>query len=159
VITQARAVYLTSDNINSYNSDMNRLNTIASVLRSRGLNVTIFGIGPNTHYSVLQSSNVSANALVVDIYGGADAGLIYEMGTNYYKSLLGIKKVFCVWMPPAVNITGLEWLPRAHDDNYSPPSFTGLAYPDQYLINNGYSYIYSQDLNDIISAIYEQATS
>lgn len=159
IITQARTVYLTSDYINGYTADMNRLNAIANALRAMGLTVINYGIGPNTHYSVLQSSGVPANALIVDIYGGADAGLIYEMGTSYYKKLVASKKVFCVWMPPAVDITGLTWLPRAHDDNYSPSWFTGLANPAQYLLNNGYHYIYSGDLNAIISAIYKDATS
>ncbi|MGZ7068192.1 MAG: pseudomurein-binding repeat-containing protein, partial [Methanobacterium sp.] len=159
VVTQARTVYLTTDYINGYTTDMNRLNTIANALRAMGLNVINYGVGSNTHYSVLQAASIPATALVVDMYGGADAALIYEMGSSYYKKLVSTKKVFCVWMPPAWDITGLAWLPRAHDDNYSPASFTGLANPDQYLLNNGYHYIYSADLNAIISAIYKEATT
>ncbi|MGZ7047940.1 MAG: pseudomurein-binding repeat-containing protein [Methanobacterium sp.] len=159
ILTQARTVYLTTDYINGYTTDMNRLNTIANALKAMGLNVVNYGVGSNTHYSVLQAASIPATALVVDMYGGADAGLIYEMGSSYYKKLVSTKKVFCVWMPPAWDITGLAWLPRAHDDNYSPASFTGLANPDQYLLNNGYHYIYSADLNAIISAIYKEATT
>ena len=160
VISQARPVYITSDYINGATTDTNRINAIVNGLKAMGINAYNAGLGANTHYSVLQNSSVPANALVVDIYGGADAGVIYEMGQSYYKKLVGTRKVFSVWMAPSsVNITGLAWLPRAHDDNYSPSSFTGLAHPDQYLLNNGYDYIYSGDLNAIIAAIYKQATT
>ena len=160
VVSQARPVYITSDYINGATTDMNRINAIVNGLKALGINAINAGLGANTHYSVLQNSSVPANALIVDIYGGADAGVIYEMGQSYYKKLVGTRKVFCVWMAPSsVNITGLAWLPRAHDDNYSPSSFTGLAHPDQYLLNNGYNYIYSGDLNAIIAAIYKQATT
>ena len=159
VLTQARTVYITSDNINGVKTDTNRINAIINGLKALGINAINAGLGTNTHYSVLQSSSIPANALVVDIYGGADAGVIYEMGQSYYKKLVGSKKVFCVWVPPSVNITGLAWLPRAHDDNYDPASFTGLAHPDQYLLNNGYNYIYSGDISAIVSAIYKEATT
>jgi len=160
VVSQARPVYITSDYINGSTTDTNRINAIVNGLRALGINAYNAGLGANTHYSVLQNSSVPANALIVDIYGGADAGVIYEMGQSYYKKLVGTRKVFSVWMAPSsVNITGLAWLPRAHDDNYSPSSFTGLAHPDQYLLNNGYNYIYSGDLNAIIAAIYKQATT
>ncbi len=157
VISQSRPVYITSDNINSVTTDTNRINTIVSGLKALGLTAINYGLGPNTHYSVLQNSTVPVNALIVDIYGGACAGTIYEMGQNYYKALVGARKVFSVWMPPATDITGLTWLPRSHDDDFDPPSFTGLANPDQYLLNNGYDYIYSGDLNTIINSIYREA--
>ncbi|WP_342457715.1 pseudomurein-binding repeat-containing protein [Methanobacterium sp.] len=159
-VSQARPVYITSDYINGATTDTNRINAIVNGLKALGINAYNAGLGANTHYSVLQNTNVPANALIVDVYGGADAGVIYEMGQSYYKKLVGTRKVFCVWMAPSsVNITGLAWLPRAHDDNYSPASFTGLAHPDQYLLNNGYNYIYSGDLNAVIAAIYKQATT
>ena len=160
VLSQARTVYITSDYVDGTTTDTNRINAIVNGLKALGINAINAGLGANTHYSVLQNSSVPANALIVDIYGGADAGVIYEMGQSYYKKLVGTRKVFCVWMAPSsVNITGLAWLPRAHDDNYSPASFTGLAHPDQYLLNNGYNYIYSGDLKVIIAAIYKQATT
>jgi hypothetical protein len=158
VLTQAKTVYITSDNINGVKTDTNRINAIVNGLKALGLTAINAGLGTNTHYSVLQNSKVPANALIVNVYGGACAGTIYEMGQSYYKKVVGNKKVFCVWIPPAVNITGLAWLPRSHDDNFSPSSFTGLAHPDQYLLNNGYEYIYSGDLNAIITAIYKEAT-
>ena len=158
-VTQARPVYITSDNIINTATDTNRVNAIVDSLETLGLTAVNWGLGPNSHYSVLQSSLVPANALIVDIYGGACAGTIYEMGQNYYKALVGARKVFSVWLAPyATNITGLEWLPRSQDDDFDPPSFTGIPYPDQYLLNNGYEYLYSGDLNTIINSIYQEAT-
>lgn len=159
VLSQARVVYITSDNIKSVTADTKMINAIVDGLRALGLTAINAGLGPNTHINVLKDSKVPANALIVDIYGGACAGTIYEMGQSYYKKWVGSKKVFSVWMPPSTNITGLAWLPRSKDDNFSPSSFKGLANPDKYLKNNGYEYIYSGDLNAIIAAIYKQATT
>ncbi len=159
VITGARPVYITSDNIKNVTADTNRINTIVDALEMMGLTAVNWGLGPNSHYSVLQNSTVPANALIVDIYGGACAGTIYEMGQDYYKKLVGAKEVFSVWLAPyATDITNLAWLPRSKDDDFDPPSFTGLANPDQYLLNNGYEYIYSGDLSAIINRIYQEAT-
>ncbi len=158
-ITQAKPIYITSDNINSVRIDTNRINTIVNGLMALGLKAVNWGLGPNTHYAVLQDVKIPENALIINIYGGACAGTIYEMGLNYYKKLVRARKVFSVWIPPAANISGLAWLPRAHDDNFSPSRFRGLANPDKYLLNNGYEYIYSGDLNTIISAIYKHTTA
>ena len=157
-VTGALPVYITSDNIINTATDTSRVNTIVNSLAALGLTAVNWGLGPNSHYSVLQSALIPANALIIDIYGGADAGVIYEMGQNYYKKLVGNRTVFTIWVPPATDITNLAWLPRAHDDDYDPPSFTGLANPDQYLLNNGYEYLYSGDWNAIINRIYQEAT-
>jgi hypothetical protein len=158
-VIEARPVYITSDNIINTVADTNRTNTIVNALEALGLTAVNWGLGPNSHYSVLQNSTVPANALIVDIYGGACAGTIYEMGQDYYKKLVGAKKVFSVWLAPySTDITNLAWLPRSKDDDFDPPSFTGLANPDQYLASNGYEYIYSGDLSAIINRIYQEAT-
>jgi hypothetical protein len=41
--------------------------------------------------------------------------------------------------------------------SFIPTSFTGLANLAQYLLNNGYSYIHSGSILNIINAIYYQA--
>ena len=159
VITDARPVYITSDNILNTAADTNRMNTIVSALEALGLTAANWGLGPNSHYKVLEDKTIPANALIVDIYGGACAGTIYEMGQNYYKALVGARKVFSVWLAPyATDITGLEFLNRSKDDDFDPPSFTGIPHPDQYLSTNGYEYIYSGDLSAIINRIYQEAT-
>ena len=152
-----RPVYITSDNINCQSTDNARINSIVQILRNMGVHAYNLGLGPNSHMTALTSSTVNKNALIVDIYGGADAGLIKEMGTTWYKNLKGTKKVFTLFWPPSKVITGLAFLQRAHDDNYNPSSFTGLAHPDQYLKNNGYSYLYSNVLSTIVSNIFAQS--
>ena len=155
--TGVRPVYITSDNINGQSADNGRINAIVTVLKNMGIPAYNMGLGPNSHMNVLTSSSVNKNALIVDIYGGADAGLIKEMGTTWFKNLKGTKKVYTLFWPPAEVITGLAFLPRAHDDNYDPSSFTGLAHPDQYLKENGYSYLYSNVLSTIVSNIFYQS--
>ena len=149
-------VYITSDNINNLQTDNNRINQIINGLADLGVSATNWGVGPNVHITVLQSSSVPKNALVVNLYGGACAGTLYEMGGKWYKSIKGARDVFTVFLPPATDITGLDWLQRAHDDNFSPASFKGLANPDQYLANNGYRYVYSKDIQTIIDSIYKE---
>jgi hypothetical protein len=153
-----RPVYITSDNINSPTTDKARVNSIVKGLKALGINAHALGLGPNTHIDALKS-NIPKNALVVDIYGGADAGLIYEMATSWYKSLKGSKKVFTVYWPTSKCITGLPYLVRAHDDNYDPSSFKGLAHPDQFLKAHGYGYIYSGVITNIVNAIATQSKS
>ena len=153
-----RSVYITSDNINGKTADNARINNIISILKTMGITAYNMGLGPNTHIDVLESSKVPMNALVVDIYGGADAGLINEMGSAYYKSIKGARSVFSIFLPPAADITNLAFLPRAHDDNYDPASFTGLAHPDKFLLENGYNYIHSASMTAILDAIIDHAT-
>jgi Pseudomurein-binding repeat len=153
-----KPIYITSDNIINSTLDQTRITSLINGLNSLGLKAYNMGLGPNYHIEVLQSSQVPKNALVVDIYGGADAGVLYEMGTSWYKSIKGTRSVFTVFWPPAKVITGLDFLERAHDDNYSPPSFTGLAHPDLYLLQNGYRYMYSGVISTIVNSIFYEAT-
>lgn len=152
----SRPVYITSDNINNPTTDNARVKSIIKGLKALGINAHALGLGPNTHITALKA-NIPKNALVVDIYGGADAGLIYEMASSWYKSLKGSKKVFTVYWPTAKCITGLDYLVRAHDDNYDPSSFKGIAHPDQFLKKHGYSYIYSGVIANIVNAIATQS--
>jgi hypothetical protein len=152
-----RPIYITSDNINNSATDNARINSIINGLRTLGLTAYNMGLGPNKHDTVLTSGKLPSNAVIVDIYGGADAGLIKEMGSAWYKGLKGARTVFSVFWPPSADITGLAFLPRAHDDNYDPSSFTGLANPAHYLLENGYNYIHSGSILSIINAIFYQA--
>ncbi|MGB7968812.1 MAG: Ig-like domain-containing protein, partial [Methanobacterium sp.] len=151
-----RPIYITSDNINNPTVDNARINSIIAGLKALGLKAFNMGLGPNTHDTILTSGNLPSNAVVVDIYGGADAGLIKEMGTAWYKAEKGARTVFSVYWPPSTDITGLAFLPRAHDDNYDPSSFTGLANPAEYLLENGYDYIHSGTILNIVNAIFYQ---
>ena len=155
--TTNRPIYITSDNINNPTADNARINSIIAGLKALGLTAYNMGLGPNQHDSILTNAKVASNAVIVDIYGGADAGLIKEMGSAWYKAEKGAKTVYSVFWPPSTDITGLAFLARAHDDNYNPASFTGLANPAEYLLDNGYSYIHSGIIADIVNAIFCQA--
>jgi hypothetical protein len=149
-----RPIYITSDNINNSAIDNARINSIINGLKVLGLKAYNMGLGPNKHDTILTSGKLPSNAVVVDIYGGVDAGLIKEMGSTWYKSIKGARSVFSVFWPPSTDITGLAFLPKAHDDNYDPLSFTGLANPAHYLLENGYNYIHSGSILKIINAIF-----
>jgi hypothetical protein len=134
---------------------------VVSALENLGLNAYNYGVGTD-NIGILTNTAIPINALLVEFCGGACAGTIYEMGTSYYKSLKSTKKVFMVFTDGATRITGLNWLPRAHDDNFSPDDFTGLANPDQYLLNNGYKYYEgynSSKLSALVNILYNEATT
>ncbi|WP_048190927.1 Ig-like domain-containing protein [Methanobacterium sp. SMA-27] len=156
--SQGRPVYITSDNIISKSSDNARINKIIYGLKAMGIKAYNMGLGPNYHVSVLQSSRVPKNALVIDIYGGACAGTLKEMGSKWYKSIKSTREVFSVFWPPSTDITNLAYLPRAHDDNFDPASFKGIAHPDAYLKANGYNYIHSGSMTNVVNAIFYEAT-
>ncbi len=153
---QTRPVYITSDNINSISEDNGRINAIVAGLKAKGVYAVNYGIGPNEHDVVLQDQ-VPDNALVVDIYGGVCAGTLYEMGTPWYKETKGDRKVFTIFYDTSINITGLNWLPRSYDDYFSPPSFTGIDDPDQYMLNNGYNYTETNDVQAMTDSVYNEA--
>ncbi len=157
-----RPVYIVSDNINNLQTDTIRIDDLIFALANLGITAYDMGIGPDTHDSVLSNPNVPSNAVIVEIYGGADAGVIAEKGTTWYKDLLGNRSDFIVYTPGATNITGLAWLPRASDDDYDPSSFTGIANPAQFLLNNGIQYYYGLTTNTMVQcaeAIYKVAAS
>ena len=162
-------VYIVSDSIDTVTADTSRVNIICDILRTWGLTTYNYGLGSNYHCTVLMDSSVPQNALVVNIFGGACAGTLYEMGGNWYKSVKGNRDVFTIFMCGGIYsrvITGLSWLPRSSQDNFSPSGFTGLANPDQYLLNNGYryyevehgsTYLDTNAINAMATAIYEEA--
>jgi hypothetical protein len=179
-----RPIYITSDNIINKAADNARINSMVNELTARGLYAKNWGLGPNTHVNILTSSSIPKNALVINIYGGACAGTILEMGTKWYMNIKGDRKVFSVFWPPSADITGLAFLPRAHDDNFTPKygenlgfpdecdvnsdgkyevglpgREDGLARPDLYLKKYGYKYIHSSDIAAIVNAIYNLAFS
>jgi len=154
-----RPIYIFSDNINSKTYDNERINLLVNALKALGATAYNSGAGTD-NYAILR--NTPSNALIVQINGGVCAGTIKDMASAYYKGLVGTKEVFMVFTEGATKITGLAWMPRAHDDNFSPASFTGLANPDLYLLNNGYNYYegYTNSLVNILAQIlYQEATS
>ena len=175
----ARPVYLTSDFIGTQSEDWGRLEAIASILRSWGISVWGWGIGPDTQNGVLRDANVPQDALVVDIYGGACAGTIYAMTGSYYLGIKGSRKIYSIWIhPPAWDIKdlptkaingGRNFLPRAHDDTFSKylPDWgynslgvwtDGLNNPDQFLNSHGYDFLVtSGGISEMANAILFEA--
>jgi len=184
-VVTGRPVYITSDCIKNKTKDNAKIDAIVAGLKKMGLYAVNYGIGPNKHYSVLKNIQVYKDALVVNIYGGACAGTIWEMTKPYYKKARGTRKVFSIWINTKINVKTVKFLKRASDDNYTPkygekggfPNFQdsnnngkfesklgendGIANPGKLLDENGYKYLYQQDgnVNNIVNAIYYQATN
>jgi hypothetical protein len=165
-----KPVVLTTDIIQDTPTDNMRMNTIKQALNDKGIPCIIYGIGPNTSNEAITAKYtldgipIPKDCLVVNMFGGTAAGVIEEMGERWFKYYLGDKTIFLVYFDTIVDgkhkctdITGLDWLPRDAQDNYSPASFTGIANPVQYLRDNGYDYIYSNDLKAISEAIIKHA--
>ncbi|MCE5213310.1 MAG: hypothetical protein LLF83_01135, partial [Methanobacterium sp.] len=152
-----RPIYIISDNISNKKIDNERIDILVNALKSLGLSAYNYGAG-TSNYSIF--SMIPDNALLVQINGGACSGTFVDMGSAYYKSFVGNREVFMVFTEGAKKITGLAWLERAHDDAFSPASFTGLAHPDQYLLSNGYNYYegYTNSLaNTLAQILYQEA--
>lgn len=200
-IISARPVYLTSDNIQSISKDNAKLDSIVAGLKSMGLVAVNYGIGPNKHYSILNNVTIPSNALIVNIYGGVCAGTIWEMNLPYFKNKIGGKKIFSIWINTLTDIDNLTsiveytvvngktiakyipFLPRSHDDTFTPiygktngfpdvydinkngvidlPGEDGLMDPARYLKSWGYHYFYLQsgDVVTLVSRIFNEATA
>lgn len=155
----SRVIYITSDNIHNTAKDKAYMNTVKSILKSKGFTVYILGIGPNKHNEAIWLKKLPSNAVQLSIFGGADAGVIYDVCTRSFMRTKENRLIFFAYRPPAVKITGLTWLPRAHDDNYSPSSFKGISYPDKYLTSHGYGYVYTDDAYTIVNSLIKYINS
>jgi hypothetical protein len=153
---KVRKIYITSDVIYSTSKDKAFINTLIRALKAKGYTAVYGGYGPNSHNEVIWNSVMPINGVLVPIFGGADAGVIYDMCTRSFMKQKENRMIFTVYNSnTSKDITGLKWLERAHDDNYSPSSFTGIAYPDKQLLSHGYGYIFDNNVNRIVNAIIE----
>lgn len=154
--SKSRPIYISSDNIFNSRTDRAFMNSIKNKLESLGYTVTILGLGPNYHTNCIWSESLPGNAALLTIFGGADAGVINELGSRTFMRLKSNRLIFQVYHSgSSIDITGKTFLKRAHDDNYSSSSFKGLAYPDVFLKEHGYDYIYDKDVDNIVSAFIE----
>ena len=131
--TKKKLVWLNSDNITGHSSDSKFLNDMAAILRKNGWKTKIVGVGSHTHEEGY--ANVKGGIWCC-VYGGIDAACIREacIKTSYRNKLDRNKSrtVFCMRPPASSILKGGKYykrLPRAHDDNYSPASFTGIDKP------------------------------
>ena len=163
-----RPIWLASDVIYNKNSvdptDMEHLNLIIEALAAKGLTAKIVDIGADAHWNVLEDPIVEKDALIVDIYGGMDPGIIYEKGNLTYKKALGKRKDCIVYIfshPTMPLITNRSWLPRDSTDNYDKSDFKGIEHPDEYLNTQGVRFIegvtFEKNLDKIVDFIAEQS--
>ena len=151
---KSRTIYLTSDVIVSKATDYAFMNKIKASLEKKGYKAVVNGYGPNSHNTAILAQSLPINAVQVSIFGGADAGVFYDMSTRYYMRNKESRLIYLIFHPDyAYDFTGVSFLKRAHDDNYSPSSFTGLSHPDEYLHDHGYDYLFSKDPDEIAAGI------
>ena len=146
-----RTVFMNIDNINSPSSDLKVMQDISGYLNKKGYKTEIGGIGPSYHYS--QVNRVKRNGIYMCIYGGACAGTLKEhWESSHYKDVMKAKNARQVvaFLPPTYDyIHNLNWLPRAHDDNFSPSGFTGVANPEKHLLDAGIGVVYGKNAKEI----------
>ena len=145
-----KTIVLNSDNIYNPEKDKKFLNDIAKVLRNKGYKVIVnTAIGPNAHCNDIKGKY--KNSCIFCIFGGVDSGMFVDMASNWYQNYL--KKynnsVVLGFTHTQRNLATDKWLERAHDDNYSPAGFTGLAYPGTYLNNHKMDYIYGRNATEM----------
>ena len=148
-------VFMNCDNIYGKTKDMKLMKDIAKYLKKRGYKVEIGGIGPSYHYS--QINRVKKNGIYMTIYGGLCAGTLKEQwSSNHYKSVLKKKNAKMVVghleRPGGAKLNDkLTWLPRAHDDNFSPSSFKGVKNPKKQLEKAGIGIANGKNAKEIAS--------
>ena len=148
--TKKKNVYLTSDNIKGKSADKKFMNDIAKILKKNGWKTTVGGVGPNEHYKCKVN-----NGVWFTIFGGADAAVFKQAGAkNAYTN--GVKSKHSrtvIGMHGGGDIRKggkyYKYLPRAHDDNYSPSSFRGLSNPLNYLIKAKVPIMYADTASDM----------
>jgi hypothetical protein len=155
--TSKKEVWITIDNIFGESADRKIMNDFASAVQKAGWTTHVGNVGPSYHYAHAPGYSWAGkvvNAVWFVIYGGACAGTLNEAATpgNWYRKPLadrGSRTVVGFIHPPCGDIRKggkyYSWLPRAHDDNFSPSGFTGLKNPGQFLTNKGIPWMYAKD--------------
>ena len=142
-------VFMNIDNIMNKSADKKLMKDIAKLLRKRGYKTEIGGIGPSYHYSEI--NKVKKNGIYFTIYGGKCAGTLKEQCySNHFWNVLNKRKAKMV-----VGFQGTKlkdgFLHRAHDDNFSPASFTGWNNPRSNLLKKGIGIAEGNNAKEIAS--------
>lgn len=154
--TKKKKCYISSDNIQSKSADKAFMNSIAAKLRKKGWSVKVIGVGSNSHYYPNYAKNCK-DGVWFCIFGGADAAVFKQcVGNNAYTNAL--KKNNCrtvIGMHGGGNILKggkyYKWLPRAHDDNYSPAGFKGVSYPLNMLTKGKVPIMYASTADKMVA--------
>ena len=150
-----KVCWVQSDIINGKSSDLKFLNDFAKKLRKKGWTVKVIGVGSNLHSEIY--ANVK-NGIWFCIYGGACAGTIRETyaDTSYRRKIQkNNSRTVLGFRPPSGNIRKggkyYKWLPRAHDDNFSPSSFRGISYPSKKLTKKKVPFMYASSVDEMVA--------
>ena len=146
-----KTIIIDSDNIYNKATDLKFINDIAKILRSKGYTVLVNDdIGPNEHCKDIYKYGYE-NVCVFCIFGGADSGMFVDMCSNWYQNYLDKydNRVVLGFTKTQVDLATCSWLKRAHDDDYSPDSFTGLANPGSYLNEHNMDYVYGRTATEM----------
>ena len=141
-----KTIIIDSDNIYNKATDLKFINDIAQILRSKGYRVLVNDdIGPNEHCKDIYKYGYE-NSCIFCIFGGCDSGMFYDMSSKWYQNYLNQydNRVVLGFTRTQVDLATCTWLKRAHDDNYSPLSFTGLSNPGTYLNDHNMDYVYGR---------------
>lgn len=159
--TKNKEVWITIDTIHGSSTDMKFMKDVAAALNKYGWKCHVYPrVGPSTHYAHAPGYSWSGqvkNGIWFTIYGGACAGTLYEAATaNWFKQPLssrGSRSVVGFLRPPCGDIRKGgkygSFLPRAHDDNFSPSSFKGISNPAQFLTNKGIPFMYAKNAKEM----------
>lgn len=151
---QYRPVVLVSDSITNQSTDMARLEKVKTMLTNRGISVTINGIGPGETYRMLKGAPDGALCCYIAY---CCAGTMRDFSTAYYKKLRGNRMILFINWSDKTDLYSCGFLPRAHDDNFSPASFKGIERPLEYLKQQNIEVIQTRDLSKIADKIAELA--
>ncbi len=151
-IIEYRPVYIVSDNIHNKQYDINFMGDIADSLEKHGMNATVYcNPDPGAHNWVLLDENIPEDAVILEI-SYMCAGTLNSKGTTWYHQRLRNRSLVVVNVSP-LDIRDLTWLPRAWDDNFSVPGFSGLENPYSHLKEYGIGYIYSSCPDEITEQV------
>ena len=134
--------------------DLKLLNDMASLLRAKGYKVIVNSkIGPNSHNNDVMNYE---DVCVFSIYGGVDSGMFVDKASNWFQYYLNHNdnQIALGFLSPPVtkDLATLDWLERAHDDDYSPKNFTGLANPGLYINEEvGANYVYGSNAAQLVN--------
>lgn len=154
--TKKKKVYISSDNINGKTADKKFMNDIATKLKKQGWSTKIIGLGPNSHYYPNYLKNCKEGVWFC-IFGGADAAVFKQcVGNNAYTNAMkkgNVRTVIGMHGGGDIRKNGkyYKWLPRAHDDNYSPSSFRGISYPLDMLTKGKVPIMYANTVDQMVA--------
>jgi len=143
-------VFINTDNINNKSADKKMLKDIAERLNKQGYKCTVGGVGSMTHYDDI--NKVKKNGIYFTMYGGRCAGTLKEQCySGHYHNVLKKKNAKMVVGFLNRKLTD-GWLPRAHDDNFSPSSFKGWQDPRTKLLNHGVGIAQGKNVKEICAS-------